>query len=142
MGAFSKEIFLWLRPVVVYVAGVVIYSFLIAGDLVGVPGEFSSVRVESGYKVTCHFTLKNKGFLSIKSEKIQLNIPKETSISDIDIPDQYKYMYRMIDGGKNKNFVIFLVEGMKGRKSLDGTVSFFQNKKWEMDYINPLSFSD
>ena len=141
MGAVRDELFQWLRPVVVYIIGIILYNFFIVGNLDGIPGEFGSVKMDSGYKITCHFELKNRGFLSIKSEKIQLNIPKAAAISEIDIPTQYTYLYKIIDGGKDHRFTVFLIEGMKGRKTLEGSVSFSQNKKWEKDYINPLSFS-
>lgn len=118
-----------------------IYSLFAVGNLEGIPGEFGSVEADSGYKITCHFKVKNEGLLAIKSEKIQLNIPKAANISDIDIPNQYNYLYKIIGGGKNHNYEVFLIEGLKGRKTIEGGISFSQNKKWEKDYVNPLSFS-
>ena len=141
MGAVRDELFKWVRPVIVYIACAIIYNFFIAGNLVGIPTEFGSVKTDSKYKITCNFELKNKGFLTVKAKKIQLNIPKEAAITDIDIPRQYNYLYRIIDGGENHNFLVFLVEGIKGRKNIVGSVIFAQNTKWEKDYINPISFS-
>lgn len=145
MGENKNGLMEWIRPLIVsvavYIAGVIIYNFFIVGNLVGIPGDFGSVKAGSGYKITCHFELKNEGLLSIKSQKIQLNIPKSAKISDIDIPTQFKYLYNIIDGGKDHNFVVLLLEGMKRRKSMKGSISFSINTKWEKDYISPLSFS-
>ena len=144
MAAFNwkDEVLQWVRPTVVYIIGILLYNCFIVGDLVGIPGKFGSVETNSKYEIMCNFELKNKGVLPIKSEKIQLSIPKAATVSNIDIPIQYKYLYKIIDGGKDHNFIIFLIEGMKGMKTLEGSVSFSQNKKWEKDYINPLSFSE
>ena len=57
----------WIRPllvsVVVYILGAIIYNFVIVGDLKGIPGEFGSANIDSGFKITCHFKLKNKDHL-------------------------------------------------------------------------------
>ena len=145
MGKTNPGLMEWIRPLIVsvavYILGVILYNLFIIGNLQGIPGEFGSVEVDSGYKITCHFKIKNKGLISIKSGKIQLNIPKAANISEIDIPSQYNYLYKIIDGGKGYNYVVFLIEGLKGRKIIEGSISFSQNKKWEKDYVNPLSFS-
>lgn len=141
MGKVCNELVQWIRPVIVVIVAIIVSNFIIPGKLVGIPGEFGSAKIDTGYKITCHFKLKNKGFLKIKSEKIQLNIPKAARISEIDIPTQYNYLYKIIGGGKNHNFVVFLVEGMKGRESMEGSITFPQHSKWEKDYVKPLSFS-
>ena len=141
MAKAWNELVQWIRPVIVVIVAVIISNFILPGELAGIPGEFGSAKVDTGYKITCHFELRNKGYLKIKSEKIQLNLPKNVSISEIDIPMQYNYLYRIIAGGKNHNFVVFLIEGMKGRESMEGSVTFPQKSRWEKDYVNPLSFS-
>ena len=135
-----EELFKWLRPVAVYIVGVIIYNFVIVGNLVGIPGAFSSIKEGTAYKIACNFELNNKGFLSVKSKKIQLNLPIKAKIKSIDIPKQYNYLYKIIDGGVNYDFVIFLVDDLKRWKSIKGGIVFQQHSKWEKDYLNPISF--
>ena len=145
MGKNNSGVMEWIRPlivsVVVYVLGAIIYNLFVVGNLEGIPGEFGSVETVSGYSITCNFKIKNKGLLAIKSEKIQLNIPMGCGISDIDIPRQYKYLYKIIEGGENHNYAVLLIGGLKGRKTIEGGISFPQSKKWERDYVKPMSFS-
>lgn len=141
MSKVMNELGQWIRPVIIYIAGVLVYNFFIVGNLIGIPGEFSSVKVDSKYKIVCNFELKNNGFITIGSGKIQLNIPKEATILTVDIPRQYKLLYKIVDGGETNNFAIFSIENLKGRESVKGSVIFFQFTKWEKDYINPISFS-
>lgn len=140
--AFSN----WVRPIVVgiaaFLASVVVSNFILPGNLVGRRGEFGSVKTNSGYKITCHFQIKNKGYLKVRGGKIQLNIPKGTKIEEIDIPMEYNYLHEIISGGKGHSFAVLLIEGLKGRHSLEGSVSFSQYSKWEKNHINPLSFSE
>ena len=142
MSKALEELRKWARPVIVYVAGILVYNAFIVVELTGIPGEFNSVKIDSKYKIACNFEIKNKGLLTANTKKIQMNIPKETKILGMDIPRQYGYLYKVIDGGKNYNFAVFLVDGLKGRKSVKGSITFFQNAKWEKDYVKPISFSD
>ena len=139
MGNILKELVHWIRPVIVAIVAIYLSNFIIPGKLVGIRGDFGATKIDSGYKVTCHFKLKNKGFVKIKSEKIQLNLAKPATISEIDIPDQYNYLYKIID--RRQNYVVFLIEGLKGKEIIKGSVSFSQYTRWEKDYVNPLSFS-
>ena len=145
MGKDNSGWMEWIRPIIVSVAifilGSIINNLFVVGSLEGIPGDFSSVETESGYKISCNFRLKNSGILKLKSEKIQLNIPKHAKIDEIDIPRKHKHLYQIVAGGSNHNFVILLIEGIKGRQTIEGSVVFSQNKKWGKDNINPLFFS-
>jgi len=108
------EIALWIRPVIVTVAGFIIYEIVVVGSLTGIPGKFNSVQVGEKYKVVCNFEIKNSGFRTVEKSKIQLNIPKNASIGEMDIPQKYKYLYKVCDGGLQKDYVVFWIEGLEG----------------------------
>ena len=61
----------WIRPIVVYVVCTFVYNLFVIGSLVGLPGEFSSVKTDSKYKIACNFEIKNKGFLTVKTKKFK-----------------------------------------------------------------------
>lgn len=126
------------------IAGLIIiliqYLYL-AGNLEGIRGDFSSLPWKEGYKIVCNFKIKNKGILSVDSEKIQLEIPEYAEIIDIIIKPDYRHLYTLVDGGKGENFAVFKVEGLDRKDSIKGTVTFFQNKSWSED-LSPIFFSE
>jgi len=140
MGKIKDETVEWIRPVIVTIIGLLFYEFLIVGALKGIPLSFNSVKVNSKYKVVCNFEIKNAGFRTVDKKKIQLNIPKNAKIENIDIHQKYKYLYKVSEGGDNQDYVILSIEGLEGRESIKGSVIFHHNTKWD-ENINPITFS-
>ena len=138
MGFLFRYIIL---PLVIILLGAIIVNFFFLGHIEGVKGNFSSLEWDGGYKVVCHFEIKNKGLFSVNSEKIQLEIPEYAKIQDIVIEEGDRHQYKLVSGGKNRNYVVFEVDGLDGRKRIKGTITFFQSKKWTKD-LSPIFFSE
>ena len=75
MSKALQELGKWVRPVILYVAGILIYHAFMVANLTGIPGELNSVKIDSKYKIACNFEIKNKGLLTANTKKIQMNIP-------------------------------------------------------------------
>ena len=141
MGKGKEELGKWVRPVIVYVVCILVYSFVIVGNLCGTVGDFDSVKINSEYKVVSHFAIKNKGLLSVKSQKIQLNMPEKAHIHKLSINKDDKYLIKKTEGGENYDHAIFTIEGLKGRRIIKGTVVFLHNTEWDKN-VPPISFSE
>jgi len=134
----------WIRPVIVFVIGAIIIKLIscaVAGNLKGTQGKITSVESRSKYKIVCPFEIKNSGFMEVKSRKFQINLPDKVRIHDAKVDQDYKCVCNEVDGGFGHCYVIYLIEGLKGQKSIKGHIIFHQNDKWD-ERLPPLKFSE
>lgn len=134
----------WIRPVIVFVVGTIIIKLIscgVAGNLKGTQGKITSVEGRSKYKIVCPFEIKNSGLMEVKSRKFQISLPDKVRIHKAEVNQGYKCLCNEVDGGWGNTYIIYLIEGLKGRKSIKGRIIFRQNDKWD-ERIPALKFSE
>jgi hypothetical protein len=115
------------------------YNFFAVGSLEGKCLGHDSVQLNSKYKIICKFEIKNKGLLSVDSKTIQLNIGEDAKIESYNMPRGMDYQWEIAEGGPGDNIIVFLIDGLEKGGTIQGSISFIQNKPW-YEKIRPCWF--